>query len=193
MRSMARQTVIRVFAGCLGLLLLSACETFGPTGQQSLDMDERARGEQASYSPFNWSPPNYAGLTAGRIVYPGKDGAPPVVAEWLSGKEAENATITFATPDGNVITYSAGGLRAGAAKVAVVASAPRWSATWRPSSPICGRTSPRRSAAAWSTPSASMSPKVCAASRCGACPACRRPGPSDSGRFPAWSRQISGG
>jgi hypothetical protein len=93
-------------------ILLTACETFGPTGQQSLDMDARARGAEASYSPFNWSPPNYAGLTAGRIVYPGEAGRPPVVAEWLSGKEAENATITFATPDGNVITYSAGGLRA---------------------------------------------------------------------------------
>jgi hypothetical protein len=93
-------------------MLLAACETFGPTGQQSLDMEERARGAEASYSPFNWSPPNYAGLTAGRIIYPGAAGGPPVVAEWLSGKEAENATITFATPDGNVVTYRAGGLRA---------------------------------------------------------------------------------
>jgi hypothetical protein len=93
-------------------ILAGGCETFGPTGQQSLDMDQRARGAEASYSPFNWSPPNYAGLTAGRIIYPGEAGGPPVVAEWLSGKEAENATITFATPDGNVITYSAGGLRA---------------------------------------------------------------------------------
>jgi hypothetical protein len=93
-------------------ILAGGCATFGPTGQQSLDMDERARGAEASYSPFNWSPPNYAGLTAGRIIYPGEAGGPPVVAEWLSGKEAENATITFATPDGNVITYSAGGLRA---------------------------------------------------------------------------------
>lgn len=91
---------------------LAACSTFGPTGQQSLDMEARGAGAEASYSPFNWSPPNYAGLTAGRIVYPGKDGAAPVVAEWLSGKEAENAAITFATPDGNLITYSAGGLRA---------------------------------------------------------------------------------
>jgi len=98
-------------AALLGMLL-AACETFGPTGQQSLDMEARARGAEASYSPFNWSPPNFAGLTAGRIIYPGEAGGPPVVAEWLSGKEAENATITFATPDGNVITYSAGGLRA---------------------------------------------------------------------------------
>lgn len=92
-------------------LLLSACSTFGPTGQQSLDMDAREAGTEASYSPYNWSPPNYAGMTAGRIIYPGKDGAEPVVAEWISGKEAESATITFATPDGNIITYNANGLR----------------------------------------------------------------------------------
>jgi len=93
-------------------LLLAGCSTFGPTGQQSLEMEGREAGAEASYSPFNWSPPNYAGITAGRIIYPGKDGAPPVVAEWLSGKEAEEAAISFATPDGNIITYSAGGLRA---------------------------------------------------------------------------------
>jgi hypothetical protein len=29
-------------------MLLAACETFGPTGQQSLDMEERARGAEAS-------------------------------------------------------------------------------------------------------------------------------------------------
>jgi hypothetical protein len=95
-----------------GLFGMTACETFGPTGQQALDMEARRDGAQASYSPFNWSPPNYAGMTAGRIVYPGRDGGDPVVAEWLSGKEAERARITFATPDGNVITYDAGGLRA---------------------------------------------------------------------------------
>ena len=93
-------------------MLPAACSTFGPTGQQSLDMEAREKGTEASYSPFNWSPPNYAGMTAGRIIYPGSDGGPPVVAEWISGKEAESATITFATPDGNLITYSAGGLKA---------------------------------------------------------------------------------
>ncbi len=55
---------------------------------------------------------NVKDITAGRIIYPGAEGGPPVVAEWLSGKEAEDATITFATPDGNLITYSAKGLRA---------------------------------------------------------------------------------
>lgn len=93
-------------------LLLAACGTFGPTGQQALDMAGREAGTEASYSPFNWSPPNYAGMTAGRIIYPRADGGAPVVAEWISGKEAESATVTFATPDGNVITYSAGGLKA---------------------------------------------------------------------------------
>ena len=93
-------------------LLLAGCGTFGPTGQQALDMEGRGAGTEASYSPFNWSPPNYAGMTAGRIIYPGAQGGAPVVAEWISGKEAESATVTFATPDGNVITYSAGGLRA---------------------------------------------------------------------------------
>lgn len=98
--------------------LLAACSTFGPTGQQALDMEKRPGGTEASYSPFNWSPPNYAGMTAGRIIYPGAEGTPPLVAEWLSGKEAESATVTFATPDGNVITYSAGGLKAFEGQVA---------------------------------------------------------------------------
>lgn len=108
-----RRISLRLLAAGLGAgLLLGGCSTFGPTGQQSLEMEDRSEGTEASYSPFNWSPQNYAGLTAGRIVYPGADGGAPVVAEWLSGKEAESATLSFATPDGNVITYSAGGLRA---------------------------------------------------------------------------------
>ena len=93
------------------VLALTGCSTFGPTGQQSLETDERPAGTEASYSPFNWSPPNYAGMTAGRIIYPGEDGRKPVVAEWLSGKEAEAARIAFTTPDGTVITYDASGLR----------------------------------------------------------------------------------
>lgn len=108
----------RLAAAAACSLSLAACSTFGPTGQQALDPEERPRGAEASYSPFNWSPPNYAGLTAGRIVYPGADGGAPVVAEWLSGKEAESATVSFATPDGNVITYSAGGLEAFEGQVA---------------------------------------------------------------------------
>lgn len=107
-----RPTLLRPVAAAAGALLLAACGTFGPTGQQALDPAQRPGGTEGSYSPFNWSPPNYAGLTAGRIVYPGADGGAPVVAEWLSGKEAESATVSFATPDGNVITYSAGGLEA---------------------------------------------------------------------------------
>ncbi|GAB4391014.1 MAG: hypothetical protein Tsb0032_00460 [Kiloniellaceae bacterium] len=108
-----RQKAFGMLAGLAGAgLLISACSTFGPTGQQSLDMENREKGTEASYSPFNWSPQNYAGMTAGRIVYPGAEGGAPVVAEWLSGKEAETATLSFVTPEGNVITYSAGGLRA---------------------------------------------------------------------------------
>src|SRR3546814_4064616 len=38
---------------------------------RSLEMEQRPAGTEASYSPFNWSPPNYAGMTAGRIIYPG--------------------------------------------------------------------------------------------------------------------------
>ena len=102
----------RTLLAVAGSLLLAGCGTFGPTGQQALEMEDRGAGTEASYSPFNWSPPNYAGMTAGRIVYPGAEGGAPVVAEWISGKEAENATVTFATPDGNVITYSAAGLKA---------------------------------------------------------------------------------
>ncbi|MGF1631968.1 MAG: hypothetical protein ACFCUT_21030 [Kiloniellaceae bacterium] len=111
MRILARR-LHGALGACACALLLAGCSTFGPTGQQSLDMNDRAEGTEASYSPFNWSPPNYAGMTAGRIIYPGAEGRPPVVAEWISGKEAESATITFATPDGNLITYSADGLRA---------------------------------------------------------------------------------
>lgn len=111
MNVLARRLQIALQVSTCGLLL-AGCGTFGPTGQQSLDMGDRAAGTEASYSPFNWSPPNYAGMTAGRIVYPSADGGAPVVAEWISGKEAESATITFATPDGNIITYSAGGLKA---------------------------------------------------------------------------------
>src|SRR3546814_2533446 len=51
-------------------------------------------------------------MTAVRIIYPGAQGSAPVVAEWISGKEAEAATVSFATPDGNLITYSADGLKA---------------------------------------------------------------------------------
>src|SRR3546814_14127374 len=58
---------------------------------RSLEMEQRPAGTEASYSPFNWSPPNYAGMTAGRIIYPGATGGAPVVAEWLSGEEAETA------------------------------------------------------------------------------------------------------
>ncbi|HMA15640.1 MAG TPA: hypothetical protein VKP12_12680 [Kiloniellaceae bacterium] len=109
---MSAAAPLRPVAAAACALLLAACGTFGPTGQQALDPAQRPGGTEGSYSPFNWSPPNYAGLTAGRIVYPGADGGAPVVAEWLSGKEAESASVSFATPDGNVITYSAGGLEA---------------------------------------------------------------------------------
>ncbi len=110
MRRITCRTILGFALLCVPVLL-GACETFGPTGQQSLQTDTRPAGTQASYSPFNWSPPNYAGMTAGRIIYPGQDGSEPVVAEWLSGKEAEAARIAFTAPDGTVITYDASGLR----------------------------------------------------------------------------------
>src|SRR3546814_18899284 len=90
------------FAAAVGGLLLCGGETFCPTGQHDLEMEQRHAETEASYSPCNGSPPNDAGMTAGRIIYPGATGGAPVVAEWLSGKEAETATVTFATPDGNV-------------------------------------------------------------------------------------------
>lgn len=154
----ARGRLAGPFAAAVVGLLLGGCETFGPTGQQALEMEQRPAGTEASYSPFNWSPPNYAGMTAGRIIYPGATGGAPVVAEWLSGKEAETATVTFATPDGNVITYSAGGLRPSRANW----PGPRSSASLPASLPISGRRSRRRSRPASSTPSASTSRKACA-------------------------------
>lgn len=97
------------------LAALAACDTFGPTGQQQADLEgvagDNRTGSEASLSPFNWSPPNYAGLTAGRIVYPLPEG-PPIVAEFVSGKEAESAAVSFETPDRNVVSYQVGGLRA---------------------------------------------------------------------------------
>ncbi|HEY9548783.1 MAG TPA: hypothetical protein VIR45_04715 [Kiloniellaceae bacterium] len=110
MRARARRLAPLLTAACG--LFAAGCSTFGPTGQQALDMENRGGGTEASYSPFNWSPPNYAGMTAVRIIYPGAQGSAPVVAEWISGKEAEAATVSFATPDGNIITYSADGLKA---------------------------------------------------------------------------------
>lgn len=109
---MADKSTRRAVTAMAACLTLGACSTYGPTGQQVLEAEERKAGTEASYSPFNWSPLNYAGMTAGRIIYPGRDSSAPVVAEWLSGKEAESATLSFVTPDGNIITYSAGGLRA---------------------------------------------------------------------------------
>src|SRR3546814_19027148 len=110
MWSRARRRAPLLTAACG--LLAAGCSTFGPTGRQALDMEDRGGGTEARYSPFNWSPPNYAGMTAVRIIYPGAPGSAPVVAEWISGKEAEAATVSFATPDGNIITYSADGLTA---------------------------------------------------------------------------------
>lgn len=114
--SRIRKLLIGALAPGVLVLALSACETFGPTGQQQAELEDAAgenrTGSEASLSPFNWSPPNYAGLTAGRIVYPSAEGGDPIVAEFLSGKEAEDAAVTFATPDGNVVSYQVGGLRA---------------------------------------------------------------------------------
>src|SRR3546814_14173116 len=98
MWSRARRRAPLLTAACG--LLAAGCSTFGPTGRQALDMENRGGGTEASYSPFNWSPPNYAGMTAVRIIYPGAQGSAPVVAEWISGKEAEAATVSFATPAG---------------------------------------------------------------------------------------------
>ena len=87
---------------------LSACSTFGPTGQQQAEIDQ-PRGAEASVAPGTWSPPNYAGITAGRLVI-GEGGLRTV--EFISGKEAEDVTITFEKPDGTKVTYDAKGLKA---------------------------------------------------------------------------------
>jgi hypothetical protein len=115
-----------------GVLMLSACEAFEPPGQ--IDTGEKQDGAtnfeygaEGSISPFHQEAPQYNGMTAVRMLYPvtvpGADGKPEVlrdaqgnatyiVAEWISGKEADNALVEVRTPDGNVVSYDAAGLRA---------------------------------------------------------------------------------
>ena len=95
------------------LLAVAACSTFETADQLDVDGAEppRAYGAEASYSPQNWRPQEHAGITSGRVIYPTVEGE-PVVVELMSGKEAEDVEMTFTTPDGNLITYSANGLAA---------------------------------------------------------------------------------
>ncbi len=96
------------------LLLLTGCagqgEPFGPTGIQQMqyagEKDHLVTGDQASVSPFQWAPPNYAGMLGARLIK-GPDGT--LVAEIIDGKERGGAAVTL--PFGNepgspVLTFS---------------------------------------------------------------------------------------
>lgn len=110
------RTLLTIFAAG-SMLLLAACGTPFEAKDQIEIHDglirhsERPVGDQGSYSLMNWPPQEYAGLTATRLIYP-QDRDDPVVVELVSGKEAEGAVITFTTPDGNLISYDASGLKA---------------------------------------------------------------------------------
>lgn len=106
--------LLNIFGIIAVTAFLGACSgVFETADQLDIDGAETAResGAEASYSPFNWRPQEFAGMTGMRMIYPqNKDD--PVVVEMLSGKEAAGAQVTFATPDGSVITYDATGLQA---------------------------------------------------------------------------------
>lgn len=86
------------------LPLLAACsgqgEPFGPTGIQQLgyaDPDQHlVTGTDASVSPFQWAPPNYAGILGARLIKK-PDGT--LVAEIIDGKERGGASVQL--PFGN--------------------------------------------------------------------------------------------
>jgi hypothetical protein len=102
------------------LLLLTACagqgEPFGPTGIQQLGYadkeDSLVTGSEASVSPFQWAPPNYAGMLGARLV---KNPDGTLVAEIIDGKERGGASVALpfgSEPDSPVLTFSSSDSRA---------------------------------------------------------------------------------
>jgi hypothetical protein len=95
-------------------LTLTACagqgEPFGPTGIQQLGYAEPPEtlvtGSEASVSPFQWAPPNYAGMLGARLV---KNPDGTLVAEIIDGKERGGASVAlpFGTEPGSpMLTFS---------------------------------------------------------------------------------------
>lgn len=100
------------FFALVGLIaLIGACAPFGPTGQQGLDVQPVASGAEGSVSPGVWSPPNYAGITAARIIIPRPDGQ-QIVAEFVDGKENGEIAVVWTLPDGESVSYTASDVRA---------------------------------------------------------------------------------
>lgn len=96
------QFVKYLIAFGIGTVMLASCGTY--EAQQSLPITERTTfGAEGSLSPFNHTPQQYAGMTAARIIMvQGK----PVVIEFLSGKEAKAASISFKSKEGATVTYN---------------------------------------------------------------------------------------
>ena len=98
-------------AAAVAVMMLGGCAAFGPTGQQTLDVEPVDAGTQGSVSPFVYSPPNYAGITAARILIPRRDGT-FIVAEFSDGKEQGQIEVEWTLPDGESVTYRASDVRA---------------------------------------------------------------------------------
>lgn len=98
-------------AGALALMMLGGCAGLGPTGQQSLETEAIGAGAQGSVSPFVYSPPNYSGITAARILIPRPDGQ-HIVAEFVDGKESGEIAVVWTLPDGESVSYTASDVRA---------------------------------------------------------------------------------
>ncbi len=106
---MAAQLPITTAAAAF--LVLGGCAAFGPTGQQTLEVQPIDAGTQGSVSPFIYSPPNYAGITAARILIPRRNGT-FIVAEFSDGKEQGQIEVEWLLPDGERVTYRAADVRA---------------------------------------------------------------------------------
>jgi hypothetical protein len=95
---------MRNIIALLTVLLITACagqgEPFGPTGIQQMQYADPEQhlvtGTDASVSPFQWSPPQYAGILGARLI---KKADGTLVAEIIDGKERGGASVQL--PFGN--------------------------------------------------------------------------------------------